>query len=517
MTTFTPPPSTPPALEIAPPQYGAEPIRIGSHGYHYIVTGNTLLPPSAIEKVLATAASPKDALGDLQRAYYKHGYNLVAITGQLEDKTVRISVFQGTVTEVRIADGLGWFFPDLNGRNNVRTDELVTNQILAGLYAERSGKTVDVNVSPATNPGGTAFTVAESPIPDYSPVTGTLSFGNYGARYTSGYVAGATAAANLTEGLQLTASYVQGLPWLRQSSLGSIYYQASAGISTVTPYGIYGFSATDTHFREGFATAPLYPTGDILTYTLQGTQLLYADTATRISATESLNRTTYTETVFDDTFTLLRQQYNYVTLGGTVTHALTLDGQPGNVTASASLNMGISGPSGTLEDGAPGVPSPHFRYGNFSVGYLQHLPLGFQANLTGQAQWAVNTLPAQQQWTLGGFGNLTAWEPGTVVGDSGYVARFELSAPTLERLHSTAQLGAFLETGGATFTTPANGTAPWQTLSDVGVSLRLTLPYKFTATAMAAFPIASNGFNAVGTTDLRLNRLDAFFVVQKEF
>jgi hypothetical protein len=63
MPAFTPPPSTPPVVEVAPPRYGAEPISIESHGYRYVVTGNTLLSPEVIEKVLAAASTPKDALG----------------------------------------------------------------------------------------------------------------------------------------------------------------------------------------------------------------------------------------------------------------------------------------------------------------------------------------------------------------------------------------------------------------------------------------------------------------------
>lgn len=107
--------------------------------------------------------------------------------------------------------------------------------------------------------------------------------------------------------------------------------------------------------------------------------------------------------------------------------------------------------------------------------------------------------------------------PGTAVGDSGYLGRLELSAPEFKRFHSTGRFGVFLETGGTTLTTPGKGTPPWRTLSDVGLSLRLTLPYKFSATAMAAVPVERSGFTGVTKTSLRLSRLDAFFVIQKGF
>jgi len=517
MLPFTPLPPPPTIVEVAPPRYGAQPISIESHGYRYVVTGNTLLPPGSIEKVLGAAATPKDALGALQDAYHHCGYTLVAITGEVRRKTVRVNVLQGTITEFQVPDGLGWFFSDLKWRDDLRSRELVQDQVLAGAYAARSGKRIDVNISPAANPAGTAITIKNPPIPDYKPVTGTVTFGNFGNRYTGGYQAGANIAADLGHGLQLTASYIGGLPWLEAQSRGSDYGQGAAGISAVTPWGVYGFSATGTHFRLGEVTAPLYPTGNIYTYSLNGAQLVYADADTRVSVTEALNRTTFKENVLQSSFTLLDQPYNWMALGSTFNRTLSLFGQAGSVTATAGMNFGVSGAAGTLVDGVPGAPTSHFRYGTVSATYQQHLPKGFQLDLTGQTQWAANTLPSQQQWTLGGFGNLTAWQPGITVGDSGYLGRLELSAPTPEVFHTEARFGAFVETGGANLTTTPPGVATWQKLSDVGVSLRLTLPYEFTATAMAAFPIASNGFTAAGERNLDLGRISAFFVIQKRF
>ena len=203
--------------------------------------------------------------------------------------------------------------------------------------------------------------------------------------------------------------------------------------------------------------------------------------------------------------------------GSTYSRSLTLGGQPGNITGGANVNLGVSTPSGTLFDDIPGVPTPHFRYITANASYQQHLPRGFQVDLTGQGQWAFNTLPVEQEWTLGGLGNLSAWQPAIAVGDSGYLARLEFSAGSPVMYRSEARLGLFLETGGAKLTTPPPGTEPWQRLSDIGLSLRLTLPYNLSVTAMAALPIENNGFSGVAKTSLDLNRVYAFFVVQKRF
>lgn len=517
MPVFMPPPASPQAVEYAKPPKGGAAVSITSHDYRYVVTGNTLLPAARLEAVLRAATDPKAALAALLKLYHRHGYTLVAITGQVDGRAVTVNVFEGMITEFDVPSPLAPYFAGVQWRPALRKSDLIRDQILAGSYAARSGDDVRVNLSPAANPGGTRLTVSRPARQGYFPVSGVLTFGNYGSRYASGYVAGGNVAANVTHGIRITASYTQGLPGLRAISLGSNYYQNGTGASIVTPYGIYGFEAQWTHFRLGKATYPLNPDGNIFTYAFTGTQLLYADASTRVTTNEGVHHLRYKETVFDGFFTLADQHYNYLSVGARANKAITLDGLAGNIDGGLTFNMGLSTASGTLVDGVPGLPTPHFRYTNASFQYRQALPYAFGARLSAQGQWAVNTLPAQQEFVLGGLGNLAAWEPGVIAGDSGYVARLELDGPKLSRNGISAQLGGFVETGGATFTTPPRGTAPWRTLSDIGAMLRLDLPRGFSATAMAATPIQDSGFNAVGRRDLALNRLDAFFVVQKDF
>jgi hypothetical protein len=128
-------------------------------------------------------------------------------------------------------------------------------------------------------------------------MTGILNFGNYGNRFTGGYQAGGNAVANLTPGLQLTASYVPGLPWLDEKSRGSLYSRPAVGHLLGHPGGSTGSPPLARNFREGNVTAPLFPLGNILNYLFNGTQILHADTATRFSINEVLNRTTFSETV----------------------------------------------------------------------------------------------------------------------------------------------------------------------------------------------------------------------------
>lgn len=504
-------------IQYAQPPQGGAPLSVTAHSYRYVVTGNTLLPPARLKAAILPTKDPKAALAALLKLYHDRGYMLVAITGEVSGKTVTVKVFEGMITEFRSPSPLAPYFAGVQWQPALRKPTLIRDQILAGSYAARAGKTVRVNLSPASNPGGTNLTVSEAPKSGYFPISGVITFGNYGSRYASGYVAGASVAANVTHGIQITGNFTQGLPGLREISLGSNYYQNGVGASIVTPYGIYGFDTEWTHFRLGKATYPLNPDGNIFTYEFTGTQLLYADASTRFTANEGFHHLRYEETVFDGFFTIANQHYNYLSFGAKANKGITIDGLAGNLDAGLTFNMGITAPSGTLVDGVPGLPTSHFRYTNASFQYQQALPYAFDAKLSAQGQWAVNTLPAQQEFVLGGLGNLAAWEPGVIAGDSGYIARLELNAPEFARDRMSARLGGFVETGGTTFTHPPRGTAPWRTLSDIGVMLKLSLPRGFSATAMAATPIQESGFTEAGRRDLALNRLNAFFVVQKDF
>jgi hemolysin activation/secretion protein len=421
------------------------------------------------------------------------------------------------VTEVHAPPGVRSFFSGVGSRENIKKSDLIRDQILAGSYAARSGNDLRINLSPAPNPQGSTLSIDQSRKKDYFPISGVATFGNYGSRYASGYVVGTQIMGDIGHGIQITADGTKGIPGFRRISLGSTYYQAGAGVSIVTPYGIYAFSANRTHYRLGKATYPLYPDGTVFSYDFTGTQLIFANTGTRFAVNEGVHHVQYRESVFDGYYTLLDQHYNYLSIGTTLSHGITLDGRAGTLNGGVTFNLGISPASGTLFDNVPGVPTSHFRYTVANFSYEQAMPHGTRLSVSLQGQWSPSTLPSQQQWVLGGFGNLAAWEPGTIVGDSGYVGKLQFDSPTLIRFHSSGRLGLFLEDGAASYASPSRGTPPWQSLTDAGVSLNLQLPYKFSAQVMAALPIASRGFYGNAKHNLALNRLNAFFVIQKGF
>jgi hemolysin activation/secretion protein len=61
----------------------------------------------------------------------------------------------------------------------------------------------------------------------------------------------------------------------------------------------------------------------------------------------------------------------------------------------------------------PGLRLKYFLTDRYSLG------------LEASGQYSDQTVPEQQQWVLGGLGNLTAYLPGLAVGDKGYLMRLQ--------------------------------------------------------------------------------------------
>src|ERR1700690_1078428 len=95
----SPPDAAPQAALVAPAKAPDEQVARESHGYYYVVSGNTLLSRDAILASLEAPEDPKAALDSLRQAYLRAGYFLVAVRGEVRGKLVAVSVIQVRVTE----------------------------------------------------------------------------------------------------------------------------------------------------------------------------------------------------------------------------------------------------------------------------------------------------------------------------------------------------------------------------------------------------------------------------------
>ena len=509
-----PPDATPVAAIVAPARQQSEPVVVESNGYSYTVTGNLLLPSATIVESLAGAEDPKAAVEALNRAYVRAGYFLTGLRGDVKGKEVTIQVIHGRITEADIVPALAPFFRGVEERTDLDRNTIIRKSAMADFYEARQGSQSKISFSPAAELGGSKITVTEEPIEGAKASDVSVTFNNLGSRYSSRYLAQGAAVVRPGDGLEITANYSKGLAGLSPDSGGSRYNAAAAGISAVTPWGLYGATYTSTRYRIG-RVLETHPEGTIDIAGINGTQLAYADETARVSFTESFTHTSNVVGVFDNTFTLTDQYYNFLSGGTNFNKAFSLFGENASFRAGVTVSQGISPRSGTLSPAGPGIPDPRFTLVQANLGYTQSLSNGYSASLSWSGQWADATLPQNQQWVLGGFGNLTAWLPAALVGDSGMLARASLYLPAWTGDGYSVSCTAFVEAGLARshYTPPTIPVS--RGLGDAGLSLSATLKTGTSATLAYAWPWGHRNLDQKAL-DL-LNRANLYFNLSQSF
>jgi len=525
-----PPEAAPQVVMVAPAKQAAEPIVVESHDYRYVVSGNALLAPEIIVTTLAAAETPKDAVESLNQAYRKAGYLLTALRAAVDGKRVAIQVIHGRITEEDLTPSLAAFYAGIEGREDLDRNTLIRKSALAENYAARQGVRPKVNFAPAQEVGGSKIIVTEEPIEGAKPWNAGLGFNNLGSRYSSRYVAQGNAAVRPGAGTELTATYTQGLPGLAQESAGSLYHAGGIGASIVTPWGLYGASYTNTQYLIGEALRDpnnpeqlLHPDGDITTWGFNGTQLAFANETARWTFAESF---AYTDnyafvTLGDQAVVTQDQHYGVLAVGTNFSNSFAVLGENASFSAGLTVSKGLSPHSGTFlprlpeTPVEPGAPTPRFTLIQGTLSYTQPLPMGYSAGLTWTGQWADATLPQNQQWVLGGFGNLTAYMPAVLVGDNGTLARASLYTPPWQWSGLSVTGGAFVEAGMVRPHYSREGTPVARGLGDAGLSLSGSMKAGTSLTLAYAWPLWSRNLDQKALDEL--SRAHLYFSLNQTF
>ena len=516
-------------MEYRISQYAGTPVEGRSHAWRYLLTGNTLLAPARLRKILDSALDPRQAVAEVLGAYRNAGYMLAAITARVlpvstvangaghgkkngSKGRVHLYVVEGRITDERIVPEVRIFFGGLKGKPALTRDQFIRRLVLANEYAPRIGLKLRPTLKPAEQPGGSELVVSGEPLPGFKRFSGSMQIGNYGSRYLSTYVTGGNVTLLPGAGLELNANYLTGLPNWTKESRGSVYRTYGIGVSSVTPWGTYGVTARATHYRLGQVADPLNNTGDVTTVNLTGQQLLFATIRSQFKLAEGFHRVLNRITVFKGSFTLTDQRYDYFSLGFDLTQGYSLGGFNGGLSLVYRYNRGVSPRRGTLARYTGKIqPTPDFGYHTLHLIVQQQLPKGFLARVNLDGQWADVTLPQQQQWVLGGLNNLTAYRGGIILGDSGYALRLLLQAPFKRLGFLRLSPNVFLENGGARHRYVPGS---WRSVTDGGAGLTAVSRFGTLLSLAYAIPIARNGIpNRVADAQ----RAGVYFVLRQSF
>ncbi|TFE68019.1 ShlB/FhaC/HecB family protein [Methylacidiphilum caldifontis] len=503
---------------VNPRELKAKPVIVTAPPYTYIVTGNTVLSSGTIKKSLRGATGPEDALNRLKTLYQRKGYFLVTVRAYTEDHQVELEVIEGKISAIHAEKPLDLFYYGIKNRTDVQTSDVIRDNINAENYARRQQEQPKVHFEPGKDYATSEMFVESQPVVNFTPNVldeakpwdTSVMFGNYGTRFVSRYLTDLVVAYRPGYGLQITGDLSDGLTGFDTYSNGGTYYAGTFGLSWANPFGVYGVMYRQMHFVEGPNALGLFnipgmtpelasflasgSSGDLRYWQLYGQQVAYASESIRWGFDEYMAFTN-----FQDFFIfqhLYAQDYNSFQIGSTYTQNFIAFGRPAHWDAGAHvvhsyahggfqiLNQNV--------DGIPGSPNPYFTYEKINLDYVQSLPYGMNFMVSGYGQISQNTLPIMDMWILGGMGNLSAWYPAVLFGDSGFIGRSVLYSPTWNVGGFTINASGYTEFGGSRFNfMPQGAVAAWQYLGDVGVSVDLVHRYGTTISAYAAFPVMS--------------------------
>lgn len=489
-------------------------LAMDSHGFHYTVSGNSWLTAAEVRSAIGDAALPEDAIASLKRAYAVKGYFLVAVAAAVKDRDVRVEVTQGRLANVDGPADLAAYFDGLLGRDALRTPQVMRRSLLAQAYAATEGSQPAIDFVPASEPGASALRIRTSPAEHRHAASGNVTVGNLGNRY-AGHDLAQLQGQIQHAGYTLQATHSRALTGIDADSRGAYYAATTATLSRVTPAGWFQLDAGRTRYRLGVAFAPLDPGGRVASLGGSAIQLLHADDGQRWTLTEAVHRIRDRETVFNGAYALRDQRYDVLELSSQVAWQVAgLARRKASVSVAGGLKLGGLGGADGFSRG-PGMPEAHFRVYTVLAGLDQPLGDGYQARFDLNAQTTPDTLPSYEQWVLGGFNALSAWLPGTLAGDRGYLGRFTVQAPAWQWGRWKLQPGLYAEHGTARYHYAVAGAPAWQRLSDAGASLTLDLP-RFDTHALLAYARPTGHSNVPADVRSR-QRAHAFLYLQLGF
>lgn len=480
MSIALPPPATPQLGTVEQLQAQASSgVVVAYQNYQlHVVTAGTL-DEATLNKVIGGADSLSNAVRGIASAAYAAGYPAAQVMYVASGTDIYVVVTPGEISEVRADDALQPYLEGLTDAKPLRDSDLESHRALASMLTDRAG----YNIYPVFEPDGNGGQILdlEKNIKDQDPTQITIDFGNPGNRYASRYFLDLGLKTGSSYGDEFRLFWREGFPNVDTAS-GGDYHEQNLSWNRVTRYGVYGLAGrysdysfsttaggTTTPFLgrlwsvEALYLVPIYASFDSR-WTAQG-KVDYIDKKGEIDSTPGFRAFEYQReqyasleaaTSYARNFNYLNHAWN-VELGGTLRRGL---GEDEKTTFPLHANEGY-----TLFKGAS----------NLKLYWQPNLNTSWNPNLTSgvelSGQYSNDTLPEQQQWVIGGLGNLTTALPGVGTGDSGYLLRVytetSLAAPYVTHIELRPKV--FIETGAATFETPKPGQSLGdQSLTDIG-------------------------------------------------
>ncbi|MGH8505035.1 MAG: hypothetical protein ACRETM_03630 [Stenotrophobium sp.] len=517
MSVELPPPPTPQLGTIETlRQPAGTGVTVVFQSYQLHVSAANVLTAAEIQNAISVAADLSNAVRNLAAAAYLAGFPAAQVTYAKSGQDLFVLVTPGKISGIRASDRLKPYFDGLQNANPLTPSALEGHRVLASIAADREG----VTVYPTFQPDGTGGQVLdfEQNLRETDPTTIKGELSNVGNRYASRYFLDLGLKTDSVWGDEFQVFWRHGLPHIDNQGREGDYNEQDLTWDRVTPYGVFGIGGR--YISYFFHTATLPIDGRIYTGEVNWLYPVYADFTRRLTVQARADRTDLRKNLQDTVGAfpagtpLQHQLYNSGEVALSYGQNFQLLAHRWSFEGAASVRKGF----GSDESGNPQNLADQ--------GYLLYRPalrLKFYwsneiaSGIEASGQFSNDSVPEQQQWVLGGVGNLTSSLPGVSVGDQGYLARLftEVAGPTLYGVALTPKI--FVEQGGARFAQPtaANGQPQGtQTLIDAGAELGFKFARFVDGSLAYAHAFADRNINQATRDD---SRAQLYFRITAKF
>jgi len=416
---------------------------------------------------------------------------------------IYVSITPGSLAAVDATKRLRPYFQGLVGDQPLLLGDFEKKRLLAGVHASRMGGDFTPVFAPAQD-SGYQMTLKRG-TESVSSGSARVNFSNFGNRFTGREFVDLDVREGTRWGDEFSAQArtVAKLTGIDDVEPGNEYNELQLGWSRVTPYGLFGFSGRMIDYRQQFGTLAF--NGQINFLDAGYTGIVVSNASQRLTVQA---RADYVEKRLEFAASGILAQlepYASLELGSTWTASFRLLGQGLLSQATISLRRGLGdwGPERTASDLDYWLLRPSYS--------LRTLGEGFTGELQLFSQLAGVAVPEQQQWVVGGIGNLHAYVPGVAIGDRGVSARLIGEAPPLMLGDVSLKTRLFLEWGAAEYSEAVAGQPQGrQSVSDAGGELVLGFGRFFEAAVAAAMPLHDSGIERQTRDDARADFLFRF-------
>lgn len=443
----------------------------------FVLTGNTLLPESELQALLAGYINQscdlnrlREATGKVTEEYHRRGYPLARaymLAQTIVDGMVTITVREGRIGKIIIEGNHHYSDNFIRSRltSGEKEEAMTVERLERGLLLLNSSFTdlkVSANFAPGSEPGTADIKVK---VEEGFPLHLTLTSNNSGSDFVSRYRFGGQ--------LEWTNALIPGSSLTAGGFIGDKsenMHIINAGYSfPLNAHGtMLGLSALKGNFEVGkdFADLGIHneeKSGDLFIRqpfilsrkaTLSGRVGFRASDAKyyqldEVSGRDNI-RVVYAEL-----------QGDMISLGG-------------KSIANLTLSQGLGGLLGGTKSGdilaSRQNAGNDFMRANLSLARVQPVTSVFSTLLTFSGQLSSTNLLAGEQWLLGGINSVHGFTSGEASGDQGYSATLALRANPLAN-KEILQLSAFLDYGFAHKRNPLSGVKADTELTGAGIGI----------------------------------------------